>query len=889
MRLTIFRFFSAKLLAIISLAFLILVNVYAQSPSTRISIALNYATLNEFTQYVEKATGYTFIYDAETRLTHRISIQLNHVPLSKVLKEAFGDEPVSYRIQGRYIYLNKKKATDEGRTGTSNKTEKSKRKYTISGYVTDKESSETLIGANVFELNHQQGTATNSFGFYSVTLPEGDAQISYSYIGYLPRKDHFVLRKDTLINIKLSSNNQLHEVVVTAKDETGILATGMGAIDIPVEQIKHTPTLLGESDMLKTIQLMPGVQSGMSGSAGLYVRGGNADENLILLDGIPVYKVDHVFGFFSVFTPEAMKKVTFFKGSFPARFGGRLSSVIDVRTKDGDMNAYHGNVSIGLLSSRFNIEGPIVKNKTSFCITARRSYLDLMARPFMDSDSRFSYYFYDVNAKINHRFSDKDRLYLSFYQGSDKFHEGDNYDESYASGEKSKEHDDVNMRWGNAISSLRWNHVFSDQLFCNTTVAYNHYGVHLKDSYNAKSQTTTEKCSSIYETNIKDWNFQMDFDYNPVPQHHIKFGGEYLYHDFCPEVTRSKAYLKIDGVATTDTVYKSPERNVYAHEATFYAEDNWKIGDRLQADLGICSSLFSVQKKFYHSFQPRISFRYQWLKDVVLKAAFTQMTQYVHLLTSMPISMPTDLWVPVTKKINPMKSYQYTVGGYYTGIKNWEISTEAYYKNMHNVLEYKDGASFIGFSSNWDDLVEMGKGRAYGIEFMIQKKAGKDTGWLSYTLAKSDRKFSEGGINGGERFPYTYDRRHTLNLVYNHKFSERLDLDATWMFYTGGTATIGTKKSSIIVPDDDYNSEQDINYVPHRNNYRLPSSHTLSIGLNFRKKLKHGGLRTWNVSFYNAYNAMNPTVVYHDEDKTMKLTKFTLLPCIPSVTYSYSF
>jgi outer membrane receptor protein involved in Fe transport len=387
----------------------------------------------------------------------------------------------------------------------------------------------------------------------------------------------------------------------------------------------------------------------------------------------------------------------------------------------------------------------------------------------------------------------------------------------------------------------------------------------------------------------------MDFDYNPSTFHNIKFGVEYLHHDFCPEVNRSRILEKENGTTKQDTIYKTPGHDIGAHEATIYAEDNWKITDRLRTDIGLGASAFFVQKRSYYSMQPRISLRYQLTNDVALKTAFTQMTQYVHLLTSMPIAMPTDLWVPVTKRLKPMKAYQYTAGGYYTGLKNWEISVEAYYKSMRHVLEYKDGVSFLGFSSDWDNLVEMGKGRSYGIEFMAQKKVGNDTGWITYTLSKSDRKFSEGGINAGERFPYTYDRRHTINVVYNHKFNRHFDLDATWMFYSGGATTLALKKSTVLEPDS-YNTPQETEYVPHRNNYRLPCTHTLSLGLNFRKQLKHGIMRTWNISIYNAYNAMNPTILYRNDDDNylhpdtrIHITKYTLLPFIPSATYSLTF
>lgn len=904
MKQTISINFSFRLFLLISLILVTNMNVHAQNLSRRLSVSFHNVSLTDFTKYVEKKTGCTFIYSENVRLERPINLRLKNASLQEVLDRAFDDQPVGYRISGSYIFLQKKKLKPAERKADKPKV-RQRSSYTVSGYVMDGISSETLIGANVISSGTHQGTASNSYGYYSITVPEGETNLNFSYLGYAAKYCRFRLHKDTLINVHLSSDNRLQEVIVTSKkDEVGLLATGMDAIDVPVDQIKHTPALLGETDVMRTIQLLPGIQSGTAGTAGLYVRGGNADENLILLDGIPVYKVDHLFGFFSVFTPEAMKKVTFFKGSFPARFNGRLSSVIDVRTKDGDMYHYHGNLAIGLLTSRFNFEGPIIKGKTSFNLSARRSYSDLAARPFMSRDEKFGYYFYDLNFKLNHRFSDFDRLYLSYYQGRDCMNEKD-YDENIYGKHTYYDRYGMNMAWGNLITSLRWNHVFNDRLFCNTTVALNNYKIHLMSYDNDEVGTNAyENSTSHYNSDIRDINVLTDFDYYPSTVHHIKFGAGYIYHAFCPEVTNVQCKDKENGTLPIDTVYNSPNHNIYAHEVSVYAEDNWKINDRLQANWGFDLSAFHVQCKSYYSFQPRVSFRYQLTNSVALKAAYTKMTQYVHLLTSMPITMPTDLWVPVTKNVRPMQANQFSVGGYYTGLKNWEISAEAYYKSMNNVLEYKDGVSFLGFSSDWENLVEMGHGRAFGIEFMLQKKFGNDTGWLSYTLSKSDRKFSKGGINDGERFPYTYDRRHTINIAYNRKFSSRFDIDLTWMFYTGGTTSLALKKSAIIIPDYGWSSNDrdvgdgvtEVDYVPHRNNYRLPSSHTLCLGFNFHKKTKHG-MRTWNISIYNAYDAMNPTLIYRKTSEwdgslpssENKLVKYTLLPFIPSFTYIYSF
>ena len=867
----------------------------AQKAETKLSFSIRNATLEEFVKRIENSTGFSFIYGEEVKINHRITLDVKQKTIPEILDLAFANEPVKYQITGRHILLQKKKQKPVSR------------KFTISGYVTDGTSSETLIGANILESRQQQGTTTNPYGFYSITLPAGETELSFSYLGYTTRQYRLELSKDTLINVLMQDNNQLEEVVIVSdKAEAGITATQMGAQEIPIAQIKNTPSILGEADVMKTIQLMPGVQAGVEGSAGLYVRGGGPDQNLILLDGVPVYNVDHLFGFFSVFTPEAVKKVTLFKSSFPARFGGRLSSVVDVRSNDGDMKKYHGTLSVGLLSSKIQLEGPIIRDKTSFNISARRSYIDLIAKPFMPKDDKISYYFYDINAKINHKFSDRSRLFLNFYNGKDSYY----FKTTDSSSSMYK--DKMSLNWGNTIATARWNYIFNQKLFSNTTVAYNKYRMDANSTVYTKTNLIESISESNYHSNyhsgICDWSYLIDFDYNPTPAHHIKFGAGYLHHDFRPEVATSKIQEKEDGITKQDTLYNSISNStIQAHEVSAYIEDNFDIGSRLRMNVGLHLSMFRVQKRNYFSAQPRVSARYQLTRHTALKASYTKMSQYIHLLSSTPISMPTDLWVPVTSKIKPMQAHQYSLGSYYTGLTGWEFSVEGYYKQMRNVLEYKEGVSFLGSSSGWENKVEMGKGRSMGIEFMAQKTTGKTTGWIAYTLAKSDRKFAVGGINNGERFPYKYDRRHNLSLVVNHKFSNRIDIGASWIFSTGGTATIAEEVTAIIRPGEDAIQQKD--YIEKRNNYRLPASHRLNIGVNFNKKTKHG-VRTWNISLYNAYNAMNPTMIYsnnsggyasyikNQEDGKVylqyipakrKITKLTLLPCVPSVTYTYKF
>ena len=504
----------------------------ANPSQTRFSIKLQNVTLEEFVKQMEQKTGYSFIYGEEVRLNSRITLAVRDLTINEILRKVFEMQPIGFEISGKHILLHKRPMPQKTVS----------RRFTISGYVTDGASSETLIGANVLDSRQRVGTATNPFGFYTLTLPEGDAELSFSYLGYETRHSSFPLNKDTVLNIRLNTNNELAEVIILSdKKEAGIQATAMGAHEIPMAQIQHTPAVLGEADILKTIQLMPGVQAGTEGFSGLYVRGGGPDQNLILLDGIPVYNADHLLGVFSIFTPEAVKKVTLFKSSFPARYGGRLSSIVDVRTNDGDMKRYHGALSIGTLTDKIHLEGPIVKDRTSFSLSGRTTHTAFMGKAFSSDGDEFNYYFYDLNAKVNHKFNDRSRLFLSFYHGKDHYHY--NFKESYGTSDCYESKNGLN--WGNTIVAGRWNYVFTNKLFSNTTVAFNSYRMILKgrakeENIYSSSQSYFYQYDSEYRSGIRDWSFRTDFDYTPIPSHHIKFGVEYLYHTFRPETNTSK-------------------------------------------------------------------------------------------------------------------------------------------------------------------------------------------------------------------------------------------------------------------------------------------------------------------------------------------------------------
>ena len=792
--------------------------------------------------------------------------------------------------------------------------------HTISGYITDLKSRETLLGASVYDAATMKGSVTNNFGYYTLKLVEGPVHLRASFVGFDPYEAVFDLRQDTVINIALNQSNQLNEVTVTARAmESNVKGTQMSAIELPVMQLKKVPALFGESDVIKALQLLPGVQSGTEGSAGMYVRGGGPDENLILLDGVPLYNVNHAAGFFSAFNSDAIKNVTLYKGSFPARFGGRLSSVVDVRMKDGDMEEYHGNASIGLIASKVNVEGPIIKGKTSFNLSFRRTYYDLITAPLMnymvkretESGKNFAwggYYFYDFNLKLNHKFSDKDRLFLSIYSGDDKVYATmkykDEYNSSYYGAGTDVEKLNLDWKWGNRVAALRWNHVIQPNLFMNVTGAYTQYRHSMGAGYSNETtypeSSYTESMGMGMHSGIYDISAKADFDYKPFENHDVKFGANLTHHTYRPTTTAIHILETEDG--QTEYAYDSTtnDARIRALETDLYVEDNWSINNFFKLNAGLHFSTFSVDHKTYPSLQPRVSLRALVTEDFSIKAGYAYMSQYIHLLSSNAISLPTDLWVPVTGHVIPMNAHQVALGGFYDW-KGFEFSVEGYYKRMNNVMEYKDGASFFTLDqTDWQDKVVMGDGWSYGLELFAQKQVGKFTGWVGYTWAHADRLFDRPGqeLNFGKVFPAKYDRRHDLNIVLMYEFNDRIDVGATWIYSSGNCATLplqGYHGLNIGYIDINYTSS--VYHIESRNNYRFNSYQRLDLVANFHKQKKHCE-RIFSINVYNALCHNNPFVVipreyeiYYaetNEYKTQKvLRQICIFPIIPTLSWQY--
>jgi hypothetical protein len=664
----------------------------------------------------------------------------------------------------------------------------------------------------------------------------------------------------------------------------------MSQVTIPVQQIKELPAILGEVDVLKTLQLLPGVQSGSEGTSGLYVRGGSPDQNLMLLDGVPLYNVNHLFGFFSVFNADAIKNVTLTKGGFPARFGGRLSSVLDINMKDGNMKEYHGEGSVSNIAAKFTFEGPIIKDKASFMISARRTYFDVFAAPFIAlanaSTPEFSvnpaYYFYDINAKLNYKISDKDHIYFSVFNGLDKFAlEAETTYENYYS------KIETGLDWGNTISALRWNHVWNGKLFSNATATYSRYNFNIGASYVDRVNDDRSAVAGIYTSGIEDWSGKIDFDYVLNPNNYIRFGANYTNHRFSPGATNLE--FEFGNEPPIDTVVGSAD--IFADEFFAYVEDEIKLGN-FKANIGVHASFFNVGGQLYQSYQPRIGVNYKLPNDLAIKASYSQMQQYINLLANEGIGLPTDLWVPSTENIKPQTSWQVALGLAKT-FGDFEVSIEGYYKEMDNLLSYREGANFLfSADSDWESKVTQGIGNSYGVEFFVQKKKGKTTGWLGYTLAWSNRKFDD--VNGGEWFPFTYDRRHDLSLVAVHEFSERISLSGTFVYGTGRAVTLPTYKYFAILPSREFYWRNVIERAPNKNNFRMSDYHRLDISLKFykRKNIKGFEFDRWLIfSVYNAYNNLNPFFMESsfDQNGDIAFREYGLFPLIPAIAYRMKF
>lgn len=763
--------------------------------------------------------------------------------------------------------------------------------HTISGYVRDADSGEELIGANVYFAEIKKGTATNQYGFYSITVEEGNYTLKASFLGYNDYSKSINFNKDIKLNINLKIQGLVtEEVEIKARRKQNIESTQMGIVKLPVSQIKELPALMGEVDIVKTIQLLPGVQAAGEGNAGFYVRGGGPDQNLILLDEAVVYNASHLFGFFSVFNADAIKDVNLIKGGMPAKYGGRLSSVLDITAKNGNMKSFHAEGGLGLISSRLTLEGPIKKDTCSFIISGRRTYIDLLLKPLIKEDSPMygsGYFFYDLNTKLNYKFSDKSRLFLSGYFGRDVF-------------SLNNAENDFKMRipWGNATVSARWNYLFNNKLFMNNTLIFT--------DYNFDTDMETEGFKLLLYSGIKDYNYKTDFTWLPNVNHNIKFGLNYTRHIFTP----GSISAEIDEV-----VYDQNEQaDEHAHEAALYISDDFDISDKLKLNIGVRATGFMQVGPFdrylkneenrisdtiiynkgekvaeYKGVEPRLALRYSLSSKSSLKLSFVRNYQYLHLATLSGGTFPNDMWVPSSSLVKPQIGIQGAIG-YFRNFDNdkYETSIEVYYKDLKNLIEYKEGAvpgEEIG--DNADNNFVFGSGYSYGAEFFVKKSAGDFTGWIGYTWSKTMREFPD--INNGKPYPAKYDRRNDLSVTLSYKPNKKWLFSCVFVYATGNAITLPVSRYFV--------NGRLINEYSERNAYRYSPYHRFDLSATLKpKKVNEKYESFWVFSIYNVYSRKNPYFIYFDHEGNVndgsfrtKAVQVSLFPILPAVTWNFKF
>lgn len=790
-------------------------------------------------------------------------------------------------------------------------------KVTINGYIYERGSLETLPGTLIYEPQSQAAVTANTYGFYTITLPYRDSLfIVFSSFGYVNDTLWLKTNEDIEYDVHLSKVTTLETVTITAEKQN-TEQVQMSSLKLSPKEIKSVPMLFGEKDVFKTLLLMPGVQSGSEGTSGIYVRGGGPDQNLIILDEATIYNANHLLGFFSIFNGDAIKSVELIKGGFPARYGGRLSSVIDINMKDGNKDSYHVEGGVGLISSNVMVEGPIVKNKSSFMISGRTTYLDLFLVPIMKiaaEGSSAGYYFFDLNGKFNYNISAKDKIYVSAYFGRDKFHLEEEWRD-----EGDREKFDVGMFWQNATATARWNHVFTNKIFSNLSAVFSDYTMNTysnyKYRYSDEDNVETSSYNSDFNSGIRDYSLKYDLSFIPNATHKLMAGAAITYHEARPNAM----VMKIDTFAVRQV---EKEKGL---EYAVYVEDEINIRNRFRINPGLRLVGFSVTNKTYFSPEPRLSMSYNILSNLALKASYAMMSQSMILLSTSTIGLPTDLWVPVTENVKPQRSQQVALGLHYD-LKNPQLSfsLEGYYKRMNNVLAYKEGSSYFlemlenlldetpvgnSFASTWSNNVTSGKSWSYGMEFLVRKDVGKFTGWLGYTLSWTKQQFDD--LNFGKPFFARYDRRHDISVVLMYSPKSWVNLSLSWVYATGNAVTL---------PTSTYPSQSMYNYlnqtqVPiedvdpyggymfyiedygEKNNIRMKPFHHLDVAVQFIKPhKKNTGQSIFEISIYNLYNHKNPFFYYvgteYDrETQTSRqvIYQLSIFPIVPNFTYHFKF
>lgn len=768
-------------------------------------------------------------------------------------------------------------------------------KFTLSGELRDSSNGETLIGAVVKIMETNKAISTNTYGYFALTLPAGNYTVQITYLGFQTKIIKVNLEKDSKLNVKLASKSiSGKEVVIKGeREDKNIRSTEMSTVELTGEKVKQLPVIFGESDILKAITLLPGIKSGGEGGTGFYVRGGGPDQNLILMDEAVVYNPSHLFGFLSVFNTDAVKNLEVIKGGMPANYGGRLSSILNVTMREGNNQKYEFNGGVGLLASRFSAEGPIKKGKSSFLIAARRTYIDVLAQPFLPKSAQGNaYYFYDINFKMNWQLGTKDKLYFSGYFGRDIL--------DFIS--PTNNNVNLNFGWGNATATLRWNHVFKPKLFSNTSLIYNRYDLFNDFKFGANGFSV--------RSGLNDWNLKSDFTWFAADKHLVKFGFNYIFHTFTPGIaTGSVGTIKID-----EEISKQ-----YAHEFAIYAQDEWQISQRWSVNAGLRAVAFNrvgpytqeifnednqktgesikygvnESMAFYPRLEPRLNVNYLINEESSIKASYTKTYQFVHLATTSGAQFPVDLWVPSSAKVKPQEANQVALG-YFRNFKNnrYEASAEAYYKVMDNQIEFKPFSQLF-FNANLENEMVFGQGKAYGLELFLKKKVGRLNGWIGYTWSRAYRQFDQ--LNNGDAYFFRYDRTHDMSLVLSYTFNKKWTGTFVFVYGTGNAVTLPNSRYPFRIGYDPQTNEPKFTFIDvydKINSYRLPAYHRADISFVYTHKKTKNWESNWNFSIYNIYNRANPYFIYFlpDIDKLeVKAYMVYLFPILPSVAWNFKF
>ena len=751
-------------------------------------------------------------------------------------------------------------------------------KITISGYLTDSSNGEALIFGNVVLKNTTIGANTNEYGFYSIDIPTStNSVLEYSYLGYNNKEITVNEASSKTINVKLDAEGEMLEAVEVVAKKTDsakeeIRSTQTSTINIPIQDIKTIPSLGGEVDIIKVVQLMPGVSKGGEGGTGMFVRGGDADQNLVLLDEATVYNLGHLFGFFSVFNPDALKDLTIIKGGFPAHYGGRLSSVLDVRMKEGNNQKIGVEGGIGLLSSRITIQAPIKKDKASFLISGRRTYIDQV---FKAVGQILPYYFYDLNAKLNYNISDKDRIFLSSYFGDDVLSFDQDDIENDDPDSEAPEDFGLNFGFqlGNFTQTLRWNHIYNPKLFSNLSL------IHTAFNYDIKGKVINN--TIIIKSEIRDLGLKMDFANYRSENTKFRFGTHLIWHRFRPNILSASG-----DVAGFIPSKKGEVRNTV--ETALYSNYETKLSENLNLNVGLRLSGSFVKNKYFFNPEPRVSASYAFNDDQSFKLSYSKMNQYMHRVSSSTIALPTDLWYPVSENVKPQAAHQVAASfNQYLEKPELSLTIEGYYKIMNNLIEYKEGSNLI-LNDNFENLLLQGKGQSYGAELLLRKQRGKLNGWIAYTLAWSERDFDE--LNDGEKFFAKYDRRHILSFVGNYKINKRLIFSAIWEYSSGSRFT--PLRAQYVFPNAGLSNIELVPVYSKRNEFRLSDSHRLDVNLVIKNKAHKKFRSEWHLGAYNFYNRATPysiRVRIDQETGALKYEQPGLFGFIPSIAYNFKF